>query len=75
MPIYEYHCDHCRAEVEILVRSSETPKCPECGSSDLDKLLSVAAAPAKGNNLPVCRPTEPATCGRPQCASGRCSAL
>ncbi len=72
MPIYEYHCDKCEAEVEILLRGKETPMCPQCGSSKLDKLLSVAAAPAKTGGLPVCGPAEPATCGRPQCGSGRC---
>lgn len=43
MPIYNYNCLSCQAEVEILVRSGETPQCPQCGSKKLVKRLSVPA--------------------------------
>jgi putative FmdB family regulatory protein len=48
MPIYEYVCEQCRRELELLVRGSEQPACPDCGSRRLAKLLSVPAAPAAG---------------------------
>lgn len=43
MPIYEYSCQSCRREFETLVRSDSVPSCPECGSTDLAKRLSVFA--------------------------------
>jgi len=46
MPIYEFHCDQCEHDSEILVRSSDwsTAKCPHCGSSKLVKKFSTFAA-------------------------------
>ncbi len=46
MPIYEFHCDKCGRDSEILVRSSDWKgtKCPHCGSSKLDKKFSTFAA-------------------------------
>lgn len=74
MPLYEYHCNSCNADVELLVRSTaEIPECSECGSQKLEKLLSVAAAPnMAGGSLPVHNTAPPAQggCGRSQCASG-----
>jgi putative FmdB family regulatory protein len=40
MPIYDYHCNQCQQDFELLVRASSTPTCPHCGSTALDKLLS-----------------------------------
>lgn len=73
MPLYEFHCRECDHEVEVLVRSSDAPTCPDCGSRRLEKLLSVPAAPAIASGaLPVCGPSEPSSCSRPQCGGGRC---
>ena len=47
MPIYEYTCDKCGRPAELLVRSSEEPTCPHCGSRQLSRLLSVVTAHAK----------------------------
>jgi putative FmdB family regulatory protein len=46
MPIYEFHCQECDAESEILVRSSrwKGAACPRCGSKKLKKKLSVFAS-------------------------------
>ncbi|HDN79671.1 MAG: zinc ribbon domain-containing protein [Chloroflexi bacterium] len=42
MPIYEYRCQDCGRQVELLVRSEDAEiRCPYCGSSSLEKLLSV----------------------------------
>ena len=72
MPIYEYSCPACRSESELLVRNSEQPSCPDCGSQTLDKLLSVPAAPVHASeNLPVCNPM-PGPCGRGGCGMGGC---
>jgi putative FmdB family regulatory protein len=43
MPLYDYHCRGCANEFEALVRAGDTPRCPECGGSDLERLLSTFA--------------------------------
>ncbi len=42
MPFYEYQCQACGAQVEVLQKISDAPlkKCPECGKSQLQKLIS-----------------------------------
>lgn len=47
MPIYDFHCRHCDRSFELLVRSTDTPACPECGSEDLEKQVSLPASPGK----------------------------
>ena len=44
MPIYEYVCMKCESHFEELVRHGEQPDCPECGTADVRKQLSVFAA-------------------------------
>lgn len=48
MPLYAYRCAACECEFETLVRSSDTPECPSCGSVDLRRQLSLIAKPASG---------------------------
>jgi putative FmdB family regulatory protein len=72
MPIYEYSCDACNNEFELLVRGNERPACPECGSVKLEKLLSVPAAHTTGKSLPICDTPSSGTCGLPQCGMGGC---
>ena len=56
MPIYEYTCE-CGARSEHLVRNaSQTPTCPECGSSQLTRLFSTFAAHG-GETTPSCGQT------------------
>jgi putative FmdB family regulatory protein len=43
MPIYEYACQDCGREFEMLVRSDTVPKCPQCHWTKLEKRLSVFA--------------------------------
>jgi putative FmdB family regulatory protein len=43
MPIYEYACRGCAHKFEQLVRTGDTPACPSCKSSDLERLLSSSA--------------------------------
>lgn len=47
MPIYEYKCSKCGKVSEILEGVGSTKgqiKCRHCGSSNLEKMLSVPAA-------------------------------
>jgi putative FmdB family regulatory protein len=50
MPIYEYHCEKCERDSEILVRSTDwkTAECPHCGSKKLSKKFSTFAAAGAG---------------------------
>jgi putative FmdB family regulatory protein len=46
MPIYEFHCEKCEKDSEILVRSNDWngTQCPHCGSTKLEKKFSVFAS-------------------------------
>ena len=50
MPIYEYRCGACGAELEALQKVSEPPltDCPSCGKPALQKQLSAAGFHLKG---------------------------
>jgi putative FmdB family regulatory protein len=41
MPLYEYACQSCGHEFELLVRGSEAPACPSCQSGELHRRISV----------------------------------
>ena len=51
MPIYDYKCDSCGHEVELMHKISETPSalCPGCGEEALKKQLSAAGFRLKGS--------------------------
>lgn len=71
MPIYEYSCPKCGSRFELLIRGSEEARCPNCGATQLEKLLSVAAISTAGR---VSSPPETPPCGGPPgCCSGNCS--
>lgn len=65
MALYEYKCKDCGKVSEILVLSSdETPKCDQCGSLKLEKLMSsfsVSMGSSK-SSVPV-----------PSCSTGCCN--
>ena len=44
MPIYEYVCMSCESHFEELVRHDESAKCPDCGTTKVQRQLSVFAA-------------------------------
>lgn len=47
MPLFDFHCKECNSDFELLVRGPTAYVCPECGSANVDKLLSRMAAPGK----------------------------
>lgn len=51
MPLYDFHCRVCDKTSELLVRSSDSPSCPHCGSSEVDKLVSMPAEPGKSKGI------------------------
>ena len=50
MPIYEYRCEHCGHELEVLQKIADAPliDCPACGTAALKKKLSAPAFRLKG---------------------------
>jgi len=70
MPIYEFHCEKCEKDSELLVRSSnwQGTKCPHCGSEKLSKKFSVFASSANGDSEPSCTGNS-GSCG--MCGTGR----
>lgn len=50
MPIYEYRCEECEREIEVLQRIDEPPlaECPHCGGP-VRKLISAPAFQFKGS--------------------------
>lgn len=50
MPIYEYQCDACGRQTEVLQKISDSPltDCPACGQPSLRKLVSRAGFQLKG---------------------------
>lgn len=70
MPLYEYRCDECSQESELLIRSSQKPCCPKCNSGRMQRVLSTVSTGSKASSLPVvgetCPPPSAGPC-RPGC--------
>jgi putative FmdB family regulatory protein len=51
MPIYEFHCEQCGRDSEILVRSTDwkNSECPYCSSKKLSKKFSTFASANAGD--------------------------
>jgi len=50
MPFYEYQCKSCGHELEAMQKVNDSPlrKCPECGKSTLQRLMSAPVFRLKG---------------------------
>lgn len=74
MPLYEFHCNKCGQDSELLVRSSDWTgtKCPHCGSTRLEKKFSTfAASGAADSGGDACGMGAGGGGGCCACASGR----
>ena len=51
MPIYEYRCQSCSHELEVMQKLSdpELSDCPACGKPELKKLISAVGFRLKGS--------------------------
>lgn len=74
MPIYAFECRACGHAFSTLVRGGETPECPACAGVDLDRQLSLVAAPTKsgGDAMPAACGAGMGACGAMSCG---CPAL
>ncbi len=41
MPIFEFKCNDCDHNFEELIRTDASARCPECGSENTEKLISL----------------------------------
>jgi putative FmdB family regulatory protein len=69
MPIYEFVCMQCESHFEELVRMGQSADCPDCGSANVRKQLSVFAA--HGPN-PKGIAEQPSFGGGGGCCGGSC---
>jgi putative FmdB family regulatory protein len=51
MPFYEYQCKNCGHDLEAMQKVSDPPlkKCPDCGKSQLQRLMSAPVFRLKGS--------------------------
>ncbi|GBE07804.1 MAG TPA: zinc ribbon domain-containing protein [Gammaproteobacteria bacterium] len=50
MPIYEYKCEECGHQLEVIQKFSDDPltECPKCKKQALKKMISASAFHLKG---------------------------
>ena len=73
MPIYDFKCQECDTVSEILFRSGDdqTVHCPDCGSINMEKLISssyVVKAGSQTSGRTCCGRAE--RCETPPCSTG-----
>ncbi len=68
MPIYEYRCQSCGHQVEVMQKMSDAPleECPACHGHEMKKLISAGSHSFKEKEV---------GCGGGACGTGGCPAL
>ncbi len=51
MPLFDFQCSDCQKQFEELVIGSESPACSNCGSQNVERLVS-APSPQKTGAFP-----------------------
>ena len=54
MPLYKYRCTECESTFKVLQKNGkkdEKPECPECGSSEVERMISSVGIRFKGNGF------------------------
>jgi putative FmdB family regulatory protein len=76
VPIYEYLCEKCGNQFEVLIRAKtdQPAKCPKCGGVKLKKAFSTFAvsAPAHGHSHDFEHCSTCPSAGAGMCPSGSC---
>jgi len=67
MPIYEYRCEKCGQEFEMLVFGNKEVTCPHCKAKDITKKLSTFGMSG------VEKPFAGDSSGCTSCSKGSCS--
>jgi len=50
MPMFDFVCTACQHAFETLVRGSNVPACPACGSTALEKQVALPAIKTSGTH-------------------------
>ena len=73
MPIYEFKCLKCDEYIEILVMGDRDEraamKCRQCGSEDLERILSCTNFSVSGEGCKPAPATETRTCSNGSCTT------
>ncbi len=70
MPIYEYTCKDCRVDFEKLVFGfSPKVNCPECGSENLMKKMSIFSSKSGDTHMPSSGGSGCGSCTSNNCGS------
>jgi len=71
MPLFEYKCGKCGHAFEFLARSSEDAprKCPQCGSSSIQRQFSTFSARVDSAGGSSC---SDGSCSLGSCPTGTC---
>jgi putative FmdB family regulatory protein len=72
MPIYDFKCHQCGSVTEVFVRGADQAvNCPDCGSSNLERLISssyVVKTDSQPPSTTCCGRAE--RCEVPPCSTG-----
>ncbi|MFP3898496.1 MAG: FmdB family zinc ribbon protein [Dehalococcoidia bacterium] len=72
MPIHDFKCLQCGRVMEAFIRDAgETPHCPDCGSANLERLMSSSYVLKTSSHIPgttCCGRAE--RCTTPPCSTG-----
>lgn len=72
MPIYEYSCTDCGTQFELIIHSGDKAVCASCGSTQVERKLSLFAVNSSAKATPGCACGDGYQKGR--CGSGMCGA-
>ena len=50
MPMFDFVCTACETSFETLVRGSQIPACPSCGSTALEKQIALPSIKTSGTH-------------------------
>lgn len=75
MPIYEFRCKECGQKFEQRFPTTEVSgvTCPQCGSEEVSRLLSLFFAPRVSRDMGVVGCDRCASSPPPFCGPGGCS--
>lgn len=75
MPIYEYICENCGNEFELLVFRNDEPACTKCGDKDPRKKMSACAFSVGTNSKAASSTAGSGTAGSgcSSCSSSSCA--
>ena len=68
MPLFQYTCQECDADFEMLVNRGDKVECPKCASKKLEKQTSMPGMPqVKGSAPSSCGDLSLPPCGAQGC--------